>query len=86
MKLIPPSLSRSLRLSVRTSGFQPEKRGSIPLGTAKDVSEFSDSRDLSLKIKISSLNWADLLLAIIIALISPLFDLLFHPLREFVDL
>ena len=25
---------RSLRLSVRTSGFQPEKRGSTPLGTA----------------------------------------------------
>ena len=25
---------RSLRLSVRTSGFQPGKRGSIPLGTA----------------------------------------------------
>ena len=26
---------RSLRLSVRTSGFQPGKRGSIPLGTTK---------------------------------------------------
>ena len=25
---------RSLRLSVRTPGFQPGKRGSIPLGTA----------------------------------------------------
>ena len=26
---------RSLRLSVRTRGFHPRKRGSIPLGTAK---------------------------------------------------
>ena len=26
--------ARSLRLSVRTPGFQPGKRGSIPLGTA----------------------------------------------------
>ncbi len=25
---------RSLRLSVRTRGFHPRKRGSIPLGTA----------------------------------------------------
>ena len=30
----PLSAQRSLRLSVRTSGFQPEKRGSTPLGTA----------------------------------------------------
>ena len=28
---------RSLRLSVRTPGFQPGKRGSIPLGTASDI-------------------------------------------------
>ena len=28
-------LMRSLRLSVRTPGFQPGKRGSTPLGTAK---------------------------------------------------
>src|SRR5690606_29106868 len=28
------SAQRSLRLSVRTPGFQPGKRGSIPLGTA----------------------------------------------------
>ena len=29
---------RSLRLSVRTPGFQPGKRGSIPLGTASTIS------------------------------------------------
>lgn len=29
------STKRSLRLSVRTRGFHPRKRGSIPLGTAK---------------------------------------------------
>jgi len=28
---------RSLRLSVRTRGFHPRKRGSIPLGTANKI-------------------------------------------------
>ncbi len=28
----------SLRLSVRTLGFHPRKRGSIPLGTTKNLS------------------------------------------------
>ena len=31
---IGSSTARSLRLSVRTPGFQPGKRGSIPLGSA----------------------------------------------------
>ena len=31
---IGSSTERSLRLSVRTPGFQPGKRGSIPLGSA----------------------------------------------------
>ena len=31
------STIRSLRLSVRTRGFHPRKRGSTPLGTAKHV-------------------------------------------------
>ena len=31
---------RSLRLSVRTRGFHPRKRGSIPLGTASFMSYF----------------------------------------------
>ena len=34
----PTSAAWSLRLSVRTSGFQPGKRGSTPLGTASGLS------------------------------------------------
>ena len=32
---LPTNSIRSLRLSVRTRGFHPRKRGSTPLGTAK---------------------------------------------------
>ena len=35
---------RSLRLSVRTPGFQPGKRGSIPLGTATDFFPLKNQR------------------------------------------
>ena len=31
------STKRSLRLSVRTRGFHPRKRGSTPLGTANKI-------------------------------------------------
>ena len=40
-----PRATRSLRLSVRTPGFQPEERGSTPLGTAtRNCSRLPESR------------------------------------------
>ena len=46
---IGPSTERSLRLSVRTPGFQPGKRGSIPLGSATFTTANANSVDSVIK-------------------------------------